>query len=75
MPKRPRLKRDRRLKADIVKASMAVSETNCSIAKPYSLREAQILIEKWHTHYNKVRPKSPLRYLPPAQESILPMDQ
>ena len=41
----------------------------------YSLREAQILIEQWRVHYNTVRPHSALGYLPPAPESIVPMDQ
>lgn len=40
----------------------------------YSLREAQILIEKWRRHYNTVRPHSALGYRPPAPESIVPMD-
>ena len=41
----------------------------------YSLREAQILIEKWRRHYNTVRPHSALGYRPPAPESIIPIDQ
>jgi transposase InsO family protein len=41
----------------------------------YSLREAQILIEKWRRHYNTIRPHSALGYRPPAPESIIPMDQ
>ncbi len=41
----------------------------------YSLREAQILIEKWRIHYNTIRPHSALGYRPPAPESIVPMDQ
>lgn len=41
----------------------------------YSLREAQIIIEKWPVHYNTVRPHSALGYRPPAPESIAPMDQ
>ena len=40
----------------------------------YTLREAQILIEKWRHHYNTVRPHSALGYLPPAPEIIVPMD-
>ena len=40
----------------------------------YSLREAQILIEKWCHHYNTVRPHSALGYRPPAPETIVPMD-
>jgi hypothetical protein len=41
----------------------------------YTLREAQILIERWRRHYNTVRPHSALGYLPPAPESIVPIDQ
>ena len=41
----------------------------------YTLREAQILIESWRCHYNTVRPHSALGYLPPAPETIIPMDQ
>lgn len=40
----------------------------------YSLREAQILIERWRRHYNTVRPHSSLGYRPPAPESFMPMD-
>jgi putative transposase len=39
-----------------------------------SLREAQILIEKWRRHYNTVRPHSALGYRPPAPETVVPMD-
>ena len=41
----------------------------------YSLREAQIIIEKWRRHYNTVRPHSALGYRPPAPETIIAMDQ
>ena len=41
----------------------------------YSLREAQILIEQWRTHYNTKRPHSALGYRPPAPETIVQMDQ
>ena len=41
----------------------------------YSLREAQIVIEQWHKHYNTKQPHSALGYRPPAPESIVPMDQ
>ena len=33
-----------------------------------SLREAQILLERWRHQYNTVRPLSAIRYLPPAPE-------
>ena len=48
-------------------------ETVASVS--YSLKEAQILIEKWRIHYNTVRPHSSLGYRPPAPESIVRMDQ
>ncbi|MEP2717340.1 IS3 family transposase [Pseudophaeobacter sp.] len=41
----------------------------------YSLREAQIIIERWRSHYNTKRPHSALGYRPPAPEAIVPMDQ
>jgi transposase InsO family protein len=37
-----------------------------------TLREAQVLIERWRLHYNAVRPHSSLGYRPPAPEAILP---
>lgn len=37
-----------------------------------TLREAQVLIERWRNHYNAVRPHSSLSYKPPAPETILP---
>jgi len=41
----------------------------------YTLREAQIIIEKWRRHYNTKRPHSALGYRPPAPEAIIQMDQ
>ena len=41
----------------------------------YSLKEAQIIIEKWRNHYNTLRPHSSLGYRPPAPEAIIPIDQ
>ncbi len=41
----------------------------------YTLREAQILIEKWRRHYDTVRPHSALGQPDPAPESIVPIDQ
>ena len=38
----------------------------------YTLKEAQILIERWRRHYNTVRPHSALGYRPPAPETICP---
>lgn len=40
----------------------------------YTLREAQILIEKWRRHYNTVRPHNAFGYRPPAPKTIVPMD-
>ena len=39
----------------------------------YTLKEAQIIIEKWRKHYNTVRPHSALGYRPPAPETISPL--
>ena len=38
----------------------------------YSLREAQVVIEKWRIHYNTKRPHSSLGYGPPAPLTIAP---
>ena len=38
----------------------------------YSLKEAEILIERWREHYNTVRPHSSLGYQLPAPKTILP---
>jgi len=35
-----------------------------------TLREAQVLIEEWRRHYNRVRPHSSLGYRPPAPETV-----
>ena len=41
-----------------------------------SLKEAKVLIEQWHHHYNTVRPHSSLGYRPPApQATVWPPDQ
>jgi transposase InsO family protein len=37
-----------------------------------SLREAEVLIERWRRHYNTARPHSALNYRPPAPEATLP---
>jgi hypothetical protein len=39
----------------------------------YTLQEAKILIERWRTHYNQVRPHSALGYRPPAPATLLPV--
>ena len=42
----------------------------------YSLKEAQVVIEKWRVMYNTLRPHSALGYRPPAPATIvLPMAQ
>ena len=41
----------------------------------YSLREAQIIIERWRNHYKTKRPNSALGYRPPAPEATIPVDQ
>ena len=38
----------------------------------YTLKEAQVLIERWRQYYNHVRPHSALGYRPPAPQAILP---
>ena len=44
----------------------------------YSLKEAQVVIEKWRIHYNTKRPHSSLDYRPPAPLTIatkpIPLD-
>ena len=37
-----------------------------------SLREAEVLFERWRRHYNTIRPHSSLGYRPPAPETLLP---
>jgi transposase InsO family protein len=36
----------------------------------YTLKEAQVLVERWRQEYNTVRPHSSLGYRPPAPEAI-----
>jgi putative transposase len=40
----------------------------------YSLREAQVLVERWRREYNTIRPHSSLGYRPPAPRAIRPME-
>ncbi len=40
----------------------------------YTLKEAQIIIEPWRRHYNRMRPHSALGYGRPAPEAIVPVD-
>jgi transposase InsO family protein len=39
----------------------------------YTLKEAQVIIEEWRRHYNRIRPHSALGYRPPAPETIISM--
>ena len=36
----------------------------------YTLKEAQVMIERWREHYNTIRPHSSLGYRPPAPEAL-----
>ena len=36
----------------------------------YTLREAQVIIERWRREYNTFRPHSALGYRPPAPETV-----
>jgi transposase InsO family protein len=38
----------------------------------YSLKEVQVLVEKWRREYNTIRPHSSLGYRPPAPEAVMP---
>ena len=38
----------------------------------YSLKEAQVLIERWRKHYNTVRPHMSLGERPPVPETLTP---
>jgi transposase InsO family protein len=38
----------------------------------YTLREAQIVIESWRRHYNRVRPHASLGYRAPAPDVFVP---
>ena len=38
----------------------------------HSLKEAEVLIERWRRHCNTARPQSALGYRPPAPEAVLP---
>ena len=58
-----------------MKASMPAAAMNSStVSFFYTLREAQLLIEKWRRHHNTVMPHSVLGYRPQAPETIVPID-
>ena len=37
-----------------------------------TLKESQVLVERWRRYYNTVRPHSSLGYRPPAPEAVMP---
>jgi putative transposase len=39
----------------------------------YTLKEAQVLVERWRREYNQIRPHSALGYRPPAPEAVEPV--
>ena len=41
----------------------------------YTLREAQVLIERWRVVYNTIRPHSSLGYRPPAPETLTQIEE
>ena len=41
----------------------------------YTLREAQVVVERWRVFYNTIRPHSSLGYRPPAPETLLPIQE
>lgn len=41
----------------------------------YTLREAQVLIERWRVYYNTLRPHSSLGYRTPAPETLRPIEE
>jgi len=40
----------------------------------YTLKEAQVIIERWRQEYNTIRPHSSLNYRPPAPQTAWPKD-
>ena len=40
----------------------------------YTLREEQVIVERWRVFYNTLRPHSSLGYRPPARKSLQPID-
>ncbi len=40
----------------------------------YTLKEAEVIIERWRNHYNTRRPHSALGYRPPATEVVIPKE-
>ena len=38
----------------------------------YTLKEAQVLIERWRKDYNTIRPHISLNYRPPVPETLMP---
>jgi len=40
----------------------------------YTLKEAQVIIDRWRQEYNTIRPHSSLNYRPPAPQTVWPKD-
>ncbi|WP_261307865.1 transposase [Ruegeria atlantica] len=59
---------------DLLLLKSAFARRTLTLARPYSLREAQIIIENWRKHHNTKRPHSALGYCPPAPEVFVPID-
>jgi putative transposase len=62
-----------RQEGESVNARVRDELLNCEVFT--TLREAQILIERWRCHYNAVRPHSALGCRPPTLKSIVQMDR
>jgi hypothetical protein len=50
--------------------SIGGAENAACFSYSHTLREAQILIERWRRDYNAFRPHSSLGYQPPAPEAV-----
>ena len=53
-------------------SSRSVSSSICCSTVFHSLREVQVLAERWRVHYNTIRPHSSLGYKSPAPETWQP---
>jgi putative transposase len=65
-------KRLKELEKENGKLKRLVAELSLDKQIFYSLKEAQILTERWRVEYNTERPHSALGYRPPAPQAILP---
>jgi transposase InsO family protein len=60
----------RRIRAtDVIDVFADVMQTRGVPEHIRTLREAQVLVERWRVHYNTVRPHGSLGYRPPAPET------